>query len=92
MSFGIVDEKCYFCGHEQTVIFNEHYTFCPECSAIYTSMMVIEGCDHIKSNAVIALRKPWFKDFKCDKPYIEEGDEGNEVCSECGLSVIADGW
>lgn len=89
MSYGLVNDKCYFCDHEETLVFNEHYTFCPECSAIYTSMMVIEGCDHIQGNAIIALRKPWWKDFKTDKPFI---DEDCEVCSICGTGCVADGW
>ena len=44
----MMKEKCYFCGNNRTIGFKEHYIFCPNCSAIYTFMIVQrKTCDHI---------------------------------------------
>ena len=97
--FGIVDEKCYFCGHEKTVRFNEHYTFCPSCTAISTNLMAVDTCEHFKGDAVVATREPWSDKIVEDLinkqiPYIIEDDDGEGVgnCSICGKPCIADGW
>lgn len=85
-------EKCAFCNSEDTVTFGEHYTFCKECSSIYTQMMLLEkNCDHITDNSLYVLRLPWFKKLQNVTPYIHVVD-GNAVCSMCGESVLSDGW
>jgi hypothetical protein len=87
-------EECFFCGSQNTVPFNEHYTFCKNCTAIYTEMIVVEtNCDHIKENSVIVDREPWFKKIrnKCKKEgkaYILKDNR----CSKCNAITIADGW
>ena len=46
--FGIVQKECYFCEQPNTILFDEHYTFCPNCSAIYTfSMIQSSNCEHV---------------------------------------------
>ncbi len=95
MSYGFVATKCYFCGHKETLSFREHYTFCPECSAIYTNMIVIRGCDHIKNDATIALRKPWYHDMMRGKSFVVAGSIGAGIrdhCFECKAEIVADGW
>jgi hypothetical protein len=96
--FAVVNEVCYFCDHEKTVLFNEHYSFCPDCSAIYTSMMAVESCPHFKDDVLVTTREPWFAHLREElrekgKAYIVE-DEGNGLgqCSICGKLCIADGW
>ena len=90
-SFAASCEKCYFCNNEETVLFNEHYTFCPNCSAIYTDLMIQESnCEHIKNGIPVAVREPWYKGSR-NVPFIkEEGDM--QKCSVCGKLCIADGW
>jgi hypothetical protein len=93
--FAIIDETCYFCNHEQTVRFKEHYNFCPMCTAISTNMIPIEKCNHFtKDSMTIALREPWFSKTRSDgKPYvIGDESEGMGPCSICGKLCIADGW
>jgi 5-methylcytosine-specific restriction endonuclease McrA len=97
--FGIVDEACYFCGHEQVVRFNEHFDFCPSCTAISTNMMTVETCPHFENDAVVASREPWSAGLKKElvdkhRAYIIEDDDGEGVgsCSICGKPCIADGW
>jgi hypothetical protein len=97
--FGIVDETCYFCGHEKTLRFKEHYTFCPYCSAIYTSMIAIKTCRHFKDDVVVVNHEPWFENVKKElleknKAYIMEAsdDPGCGSCSICSSYCTADGW
>lgn len=89
----IVEDKCYFCGNEETVLFNEHFFFCPSCTAIYTFMIVHEGCEHIQ-NAPVIYRHPWCE-LEEDKPFIYTvtlDDQAPYRCSECDEVVVADGW
>lgn len=89
--FAISNKKCYFCGKEKTIRFHEHYTFCPDCSAIYTNLMIQEtNCDHIKDGVVVATREPWYKKSR-KIPFIKEKGDIQE-CSVCGKRCIADGW
>jgi len=91
--FGIVDEPCYFCGHKQTVRFNEHYNFCPQCSAIYTNMFVVKGCKHIKGSAIVVERIPQWHDtidWK-NKLYVMSSIRGF-ICSKCNGLCEVDGW
>jgi hypothetical protein len=91
--FGVVDEKCYFCGHEKTVRFKEHYVFCPCCTAISTDVIAIKKCKHFTDSIVIAIREPWFPKSRNKKPYIiGDESEGMGPCSICGTLCIADGW
>jgi len=84
-------EKCKFCNSE-VITFDEHYTFCTSCSAIYTQMMVSEtNCEHINENSLYVERAPWFKAARNTIPYIKvEADKCS--CSVCGKQVMADGW
>lgn len=89
--FAIVPKKCYFCGKEETITFNEHYTFCPDCSAIYTKLMIQESdCDHVKDGVPVAIREPWYASCR-NILFIKENDD-EQKCSVCGKPCIADGW
>ena len=90
--FGIEHEKCYFCGQPRMVLFNEHYYFCPNCSAIYTSMIIQESnCEHIKKDTPYVSRSTWYGDD--GKPYIHDTDDlKKQVCSICGAECVTDGW
>lgn len=87
-------EKCFFCGSNDTVEFNEHYVFCKDCTAIYTDMILQEtecGCFINKSSAIVVERYPWFKDwFLRHKNGVFVTPKGK--CAGCGKDVIADGW
>ena len=87
--FGIVDRACYFCGQPRTVRHSEHYTFCPNCSAIYSKMILQEShCKHFSEDQAIVIElEPCYPEYR-DKPYIDKGD----ICSVCGLNVDANGW
>jgi len=90
--FGIEHEKCYFCGQPRTIQFEDHYTFCPNCSAIYTNMMLLRsGCDHITENTPCVLNEPWYKSDR-QKPYMVETIEDTKICSICGAKCESDGW
>jgi len=83
--------NCYFCDNEETILFHEHYVFCPNCSAIYTDLMILESnCKHVENGVPVALREPWYTKNR-NTPFIkEEGDM--QKCSVCGKTCIADGW
>ena len=90
--FAISDRECYFCGKKETIRFHEHYTFCPNCSAIYTTSTIQQsGCKHIKDGIPEAIRAPWYKESR-KKTYITEEVEGVQICSVCGKECISDGW
>jgi len=97
--FAVVDEKCYFCDHAITVMFNEHYTFCPSCAAIYnTSTIQTAGCSHIKYG-IPCLDSPvrmanhvcsgWigFYSPAFKKPFIYEEvkESSNEIVQKCSV-------
>lgn len=84
-------EKCAFCGNLETVRFNEHYAFCPECAAIYTSMDVEKGCEHIKEDALIVTHAPWFKDIREKIAHVVKIDN-KDCCSICQKPVEIGGW
>lgn len=92
--FGIVDEECYFCGQPRTIRFDEHYYFCPNCTALYTFFMIKKTkCKHITKDTPFLLRKPYWHTNMKDKKYIYEDDDGEtQRCSECNAECIADGW
>ncbi len=86
--FGIVERPCYFCGQEKTVRFDEHYTFCPSCAAIYTRVSPGEGdCEHSQGGVIQVRHRPWYKDARAGKVYSED-----YKCSICGGSAVGDGW
>jgi len=89
--FGITHEKCYFCGQPRTILFSEHYIFCPNCSVIYTNMILQEsGCDHITKDTPYISKKPW---YTYSKAYIHDTDDlKKQVCSICGAECESDGW
>lgn len=93
MSYGTVKEQCPFCKYEETFVFAGHYTLCPNCSAIYTEMMVVEGCEHHKDSALVVSREPWFTEIRekarVETPYVLED---RMLCSKCYKPVNADGW
>ncbi|KKM80503.1 hypothetical protein LCGC14_1339270 [marine sediment metagenome] len=86
--FGIVKRKCYFCDQPRTVQFDEHFIFCPNCSAIYSEQILQEShCKHFSGDSAIVVEfEPLF--YPAKKPYVVGGD----ICSECGTNVWADGW
>jgi hypothetical protein len=98
--FVIVSEKCYFCGKDETIVFHEHYTFCSNCSAIYTTTIIqSSGCKHIKGGVPRAIHEPWYKNARERKAYIKErvvkhhhGEEIEQYCSICGSICTTDGW
>jgi len=93
MNYGFVNKPCFFCGGKETLLFNEHYHFCPECSAIYTNMIVQKGCKHIHGDAIVALREPWFDGFRQTLRHDGKFYLINEMfCSFCGTVCVADGW
>jgi hypothetical protein len=95
--FGIVEEECFFCKQPRTVAFNEHYTFCPNCSAIYTFMMIYKDkdtCSHITGDEPTVIKKPIYKSVR-DKIHIYKGGDvvpNNYHCSYCRNIVYVDGW
>lgn len=88
--FAIVDEECYFCKHSKTILFDEHFIFCPNCSTIYTFMWVYSSCDHINDTTPVVLRKPW-KGYEANSVYMIDNGTSKE-CSICGTICEADGW
>jgi hypothetical protein len=83
-------EKCMFCNSTELLTFSEHWTFCKDCSAIYTDMMKCEThCEHIKSDTKTVDRLPWFKSARtgCKEAFIKD-----DKCSICGKTALADGW
>ena len=95
MNKNIREEKCYFCD-KSTVRFHEHYHFCPECSAIYTYLIVWKSnCKHIKDRMPTVIREPWYKELRMDdkKPYIVDTKaSGKQTCSVCNKPCTSDGW
>jgi len=86
--FGIVKKKCYFCDQPRTIRFNEHYTFCPNCSAIYSEQILqVSHCKHFSGDSAVVIKvEPSHIEGK--KPFVMKGD----ICSECSVNVWADGW
>ena len=97
-SFEMEEEvrECFFCKSREVISFKEHYTFCMECTAIYTECIVVESnCEHIKENAIIAEREPWFFDWRqnlCKKEIGYVVGDSSGRCSVCNAIAIADGW
>ncbi len=92
-TFTITENKCYFCNAKETILFNEHYRFCPECSAIYTNMLVLEiQCIHLNIRSPFVTRDCWYVKERRAKAYIKPGHDGAQICSWCGTECYADGW
>ena len=89
----ILDEPCYFCDNSKIVGFKEHYSFCPNCSAIYTFMIVRNKfCEHISDNTPVVDRQPWNVKYR-ERPHILNINGGaTQKCSKCNKYVLADGW
>ena len=89
------EEKCYFCG-TKTIRFHEHYYFCPECSAIYTYLIIQQSsCTHITTGVDFptVIRVPWYKKVRDNKIYIRDDyKDDNQRCSVCSKICVADGW
>jgi len=98
--FGVVHEECYFCGQPRTILFNEHYIFCPNCAVTYTDMMIQESnCVHIKSGVPVVISNPWYSGYNDSNRksmkthiYLLDGESTMQFCSKCNLKCIADGW
>lgn len=88
--FEIQEKSCYFCNHTKVILFQEHYIFCPDCTAIYTFMTIQKAfCEHIE-NAPVIYRHPWF-DRDTPKPFIYAAlldDQSPYRCSECDRAVV----
>jgi hypothetical protein len=89
-----IRKECYFCGNPTTVRFHEHYTFCANCSAIYTFMVVHEhNCIHIGAGTPVVSHPPW---YETDKSWIYEYEEDDPgvffKCSVCHADCEVDGW
>ena len=93
-TFTIIKNKCYFCNAKEIIRFNEHYRFCPECSAIYTHMLVLEiQCVHLNIHSPVVINECWYAKERRAKVYIKPGYEhGTQVCSWCATRCEADGW
>jgi len=93
--FGIEHKPCYFCGQPKTISFSEHFTFCPNCSAIYTvHILQKSGCEHIKEGVPFIIRDPWYAGLQHGKPAIRSAfyDNDLQVCDICGEECQTDGW
>ena len=96
--FGIMEVECHFCKQFPIVRFAEHYCFCPNCSAIYTKMIIhSKRCNHVMKNKTpVAIREPWFKSVRQESTYLialaEPEDGFTHMCSQCHARVKADGW
>lgn len=90
-------EECFFCGSKDIILFNEHYTFCKNCTAIYTIMSTGETvCEHFinKDEMVVVERLPWFEKFRnISEPYVFDTKTAyGSICSTCGKEVCDSGW
>lgn len=91
--FGVVEEECPFCGQDRTVLFDEHFYFCPNCTTIYTFPILEKTeCDHLPKDPPLVLRLGNKKRWKPEvEPYAIEGEMSAE-CSVCGLATTFGGW
>ncbi len=91
-SFIVLARSCYFCNTEEIINFREHWYFCPQCSAIYTHMILHKaGCKHVNNKAPVVTTDCWFRNDRRAKIFIKENRYG-QVCSTCGEACEADGW
>lgn len=87
--FGTVKEPCFFCGQEETIRHSEHYTFCPDCTAIYTRMSIEKGCEHLGRGTVWVTRYPWYKRIReTARPHVKPDDR----CNVCDSPILEGGW
>ena len=90
--FTILTSGCYFCKSPEIIRFGEHWSFCPDCSVIYTYMVLLEtGCKHIKNGIPLVTNDCWFPKDRRAKTFIKYNSRG-QVCSTCGEECYADGW
>lgn len=92
--FGTVEEECFFCKQPRTIAFNEHYTFCPNCSTIYTYIIILKDkntCSHINGDEPTVIKRPIYK-YVRDKVHIYEAGKNSYHCSYCHNTVHIDGW
>ena len=86
---GFIKEPCPFCKEEETLRFNEHYNFCPNCTAIYTDMMVERSCEHFDKDALVVTREPGLRGLKYDVTFI---DANSQRCNKCKTLCNLGGW
>jgi len=93
VEFETQDSPCYFCDHPQTVGFKEHYTFCPNCIAIYTVMIVHEAkCEHVKAGTPVMIRSPDAPVAIEDKEFFYSTRDGQYRCATCDAESVVAGW
>ncbi len=99
--FGIVYGECVFCNQPRTVEFDKHYNFCPNCKAIYTTMLIQKaGCKHVVDGTPIAIQEPWNEEDRKGAEFIRvlrlstvNPDEPDQYfCSVCSKKCVVDGW
>ena len=95
--YGFWNDKCYFCDNFETVGFNEHYHFCPNCGAIFTyPILQRKHCEHIDENMPLLIRKPIYGYDRDRKPHVIKTyllhNGPKQVCSVCGKWCCMDGW
>ena len=89
----ITNDKCYFCNGHELIRFAEHWTFCPNCAAIYTRMVLNEtNCEHINKSTPVVTNDCWFRKNREKKVYIKYLSFDDQSCSKCGKPCEADGW
>ena len=89
----VTNSKCYFCEEQQLILFSEHWTFCPGCSAIYSRMVLVKTtCEHIHEGIPVVENNCWFPVYREMKTYIKCFEHDKQECSVCGATCYADGW
>lgn len=94
--FAIVEEACHFCGQPKIVAFNEHFVFCPHCTAIYHTLLLHKSnCKHIKDGVPTVVREPRYP-VKDGVVYVKEREEYQQdtwyYCSVCHAPCVVDGY
>lgn len=92
-AFAVVEGKCHFCNEVELIRFGEHYIFCPNCSVIYTTMVLQStSCEHIKEYTPAVSNDSWFPKYREMRTYIKYKSYDDQKCSVCGAPCEADGW
>jgi hypothetical protein len=82
--------SCIFCNSENVTRFAEHFTFCKDCSAIYTFPNIVRGCEHtVGKHLPVVLRLPW---YEIDFPDMVLELNGQYYCTKCWCRVWLNGW
>lgn len=88
-------ERCYFCNSTDLVFTHEHYVFCKDCMALYTTLIIREWkCGHLNIHSPVVLHQPIYAGLK-NRPHIllaPENHTPSQYCSVCKKGCLADGW